>query len=281
MGVNETTGLPFRLGTTSFIYPATWSVNVERLAGRVGDIELLLFEAATDSDLPDPRELAELAAWQERAGLSFTVHTPLGVGLASENEAWRGESVERVWRAVDSTRMLRPHGWIVHVNGGDGEGSAVPEDEEGWRQRAKLSLLDLVARGVPAERLCIESLNYDFHRIEPVIGELGLSVAVDVGHLLRDGKSIDGVLSGNLTRTRVIHWHGVDPEGRDHRSLRLWPRCLAKALLMSLIDADYRGVLTLEVFKESDFEESQLLIGELLGELDITIKPVTSRCKSG
>lgn len=270
---SETTGLPFRLGTTSFIYPATWSVNVKRLAGRVEDVELLLFEAGSDSDVPDRGELAELAAWRERTGLSFTVHTPLGVGLASDDEAWRGESVDRVWRAVNNTRILRPHAWIVHVNGGDGEGSTVPADEEGWRQRAQQSLLELVARGVPAERICVESLNYDFPLIEPVVAELGLSVAVDVGHLLRDGRSIDAVLSRNLTRTRVIHWHGVDPEGRDHRSLRLWPRCLAKALLKSLIDADYSGVLTLEVFDERDFEESQLMIGELLGELDININP--------
>jgi len=274
---DEVTQLPFRLGTTSFIYPATWSVNVERLAGRVDDVELLIFEATRDRDLPDEAELAELAALQQRTGLSFTVHTPLGLGLASEDKAWQRESVERIWRVVEVTRMLSPHGWLVHVNGGQGEGSPVPADEEGWRRRARWSLLELVARGVPPERICIESLNYDFARIEPVIAELGLSVAVDVGHLLRDGRSIDGVLSGNLARTRVIHWHGVDSDGRDHRSLRLWPRCLAKALLRSLIDADYRGVLTLEVFGENDFEESLQMVGELLAELDIRHKPLTNQ----
>lgn len=37
---------PFRIGATSFVYPDRWLGNVARLAGRVDDVEILLFEHA-------------------------------------------------------------------------------------------------------------------------------------------------------------------------------------------------------------------------------------------
>jgi hypothetical protein len=54
---------PFRIGTTSFVYPARWLANVERLAGRVDDVEILLFELAGDA--PGPDELAALEVFRE------------------------------------------------------------------------------------------------------------------------------------------------------------------------------------------------------------------------
>jgi len=81
---DEVTQLPFRLGTTSFIYPATWSVNVERLAGRVDDVELLIFEATRDRDLPDEAELAELAADQAlRLAMTGSSYEGLASALAA------------------------------------------------------------------------------------------------------------------------------------------------------------------------------------------------------
>ncbi|MCX7010033.1 MAG: hypothetical protein NTY53_22795 [Kiritimatiellaeota bacterium] len=35
----------FRVGVTSYVYPADILPNVERLAGRVDDVELVLFES--------------------------------------------------------------------------------------------------------------------------------------------------------------------------------------------------------------------------------------------
>ncbi len=46
--------LPFRLGATSFVYPAGWADNVERLIIEtpVRDVELLFFEADRPDQLP-------------------------------------------------------------------------------------------------------------------------------------------------------------------------------------------------------------------------------------
>lgn len=90
--------VPFRIGATSFIYPSGWLPNVERLAGRVDDIEILLFEL--ECGVPGEAELRALVEWQRRAELTYTVHTPLNVSLASDRESQRQRAIELVCRAI-------------------------------------------------------------------------------------------------------------------------------------------------------------------------------------
>jgi hypothetical protein len=259
---------PFRIGATSFVYtdaairarPDSWLANVERLAGRVDDVEILLFE---HDQLPGADEITALAAWKPRADLTYTVHTPLDVSLASESAALRAWSIEQVWAAIERGRPLAPEGYIVHVYLGDRERDTPPVDRRAWRRRAAASLEAIVARGVPAELVCIETLDYEFAEIEPVVTELGLSVAIDLGHLDRDDRAERAVLEANLSRTRAIQWHGVDPTGRDHRSLAHYPADKARWVIDAL-EERYRGVVTLEVFREADFEDSLAVIHALI-----------------
>lgn len=254
----------FRIGATSFIYPDRWLPNVERLAGRVDDIEILLFEL--ESGVPDEAELQSLVEWKGRADLTYTVHTPLNVSLASENESQHQRGIGRVCRAIELARPLRPHAYIVHVYLGDREHDRVPSNLPAWRRRAAKSLEAILAGGVPQADLCIETLDYDFSHIEPVVEDLGLSVAIDLGHFQRDERPERDLLLRNLHRTRVIQLHGVDPSGRDHRSLKYYPNERARWVVDTLLSVSYRGVLTLEVFREADFEESLAVVQSLLAE---------------
>ena len=254
---------PFRIGTTSFVYhlaSGSWLGNVERLAGRVDDVEILLFEL---EGAPGAAELAALAAWKPRAQLTYTVHTPLDVSLASEHAGRRGEAIDRVCRAIELGRPLAPEAYIVHVYLGDREGDTEPVDRGAWQRRAAASLEAIIARGTPATELCLETLDYEFAYLEPVISDLGLSVAIDLGHLDRDDREERALLERNLHRTRAIQWHGVEPGGRDHRSLRHYPAGKARWVI-DVLNERYRGVVTLEVFREADFEESLALIHELV-----------------
>jgi sugar phosphate isomerase/epimerase len=253
---------PFRIGTTSFVYPAPWLANVERLAGRVDDVEILLFELS--SGVPDAAELAALAAWKPRAGLTYTVHTPLDVSLASEDDQRRAAAIDQVWRAIELARPLAPEAYIVHVYLGDCERDTRPADLAAWRRRAADSLAAIVARGVAPEALAIETLDYEFAQLEPVVDDFGLSVAIDLGHLDRDDRAERGLLERNLHRTRSIQWHGVDPAGRDHRSLAHYLAAKARWVVDLLVER-YRGVVTLEVFREADFEESLAVFHRWLG----------------
>ena len=67
-----------------------------------------------------------------------------------------------------------------------------------------------------------------------------------------------------LQRTRVIQWHGTDATGRDHRGLDHYPRDRARALFDTLVAASYRGVLTLEVFREADLDASLAVVASLV-----------------
>jgi len=256
--------VPFRIGATSFIYPARWLPNVERLAGRVDDIEILLFDL--ECGVPDDAELRALVEWKGRADLTYTVHTPLNVSLASDSDSQRQVAIEQVCRAIEMARPLKPHANIVHVYLGDCEHDREPSDLPAWRRRAAESLEAILCNGVSPADLCIETLDYDFSHIEPVVKDLGLSVAIDLGHLHRDERPERDLLLRNLHRTRVIQWHGVDPSGRDHRSLKHYPHERARWVVDTLLSVSYRGVLTLEVFHEADFEESLAVVQSLLAE---------------
>lgn len=262
MGTNShiTASPPFRVGATSFVYPGDWRFNVERLRGRVSDIELLFFEAEGLPSKDEFEHLADLA----RGKHSYTVHTPLSASLASEDEKRRRAGIEEVVAVVKATALLDPHGWILHVYRGDFEGDEPPADIATWRERAQHSLSEIVERTGETKRLCVESLDYDYELIAPVIESLDLGVAWDIGHDLRDGRTNTLMLERLFPRLRVIQWHGTDPDDRDHRSLSFVPQSEAVRFVADLYEHNFRGVLTLEVFREGDFEESLALVDELL-----------------
>jgi sugar phosphate isomerase/epimerase len=258
----------YRVGTTSFIYPARWYENARRLAGRVQDVEILLFDPPTPMSLPSPAEIAALARLGRDAGLGYTVHAPLGFALASEDPARRDVAVDAMARVITATAPLAPHAVLVHLAPGEREGDPPPADPAAFQRRAAGSLRALLeATRIPPATVCLETLEYDFALAEPVVAELGLSVALDVGHLARDGVPFDAVVARNLARARVVQWHGTDPSGRDHRSLAYYPRAEGLRLLRALRAGGFAGVLTIEVFGEQDLEESLAVLAELEEEV--------------
>jgi sugar phosphate isomerase/epimerase len=279
----------FRLGTTSCIWHDYMLPNVEKLAGRVEDVELLLF--SVDEDVPGADEVARLVRLKEEHGLSYTVHTPLDASLASADEARRRAGVDKVRRAIDWGRPLAPLGYTVHVYLGDGERDAAPPtDLDAWRARAHRSLETLLAEGIagsgppdaaaqkqtvktdrfwaspPPAVLCVECIDYDFALIAPVVRALDLSVALDVGHLLRDGRGLRAAVDEWLERTRILQLHGtrVDQHGvRDHKSLSYAPRGEIEWLWRTLRERQFGGVVTLELFDAADLDESLALVSSL------------------
>jgi sugar phosphate isomerase/epimerase len=253
----------YLIGTTSFIHRAGWLENAERLAGRVRDVELLLFDL--DGGFPAPSEIAGLVRLAHETGLGYTVHTPLDVALASADEARRRASVDRVARALAIAAPLSPRGYVVHLFPGEREGQ-LPADGDRWRGRAERSIRELLATGVAPAAICLESLDEGFAALEPLLDGFGLSAALDLGHLARDRHPFDALLARNLARTRIVQWHGTDPSGRDHRSLRELPRADALRLVRTLARAEWDGVLTLEVFSERDLDDSLAALADLEAE---------------
>ncbi|HEX7479498.1 MAG TPA: cobamide remodeling phosphodiesterase CbiR [Polyangiales bacterium] len=259
----------FRLGATSFVHPGGWQHNVERLGDCVQDVEILFFEADGPHCWPDRQELRALAELKARHGLTYSLHTPLAASLASLDEARRQQGVRTVLAAIAAAEPLAPEAYVLHVYLGDQEHAAErPQDLHAWRRRAAASLHEILAAGVPAERCCIELIDYDFALIEPVVSELGLSIALDIGHLHRDGAALRQTVLRYLPSTRIIQWHGTDETGRDHRGLQHFPERDARWLLRTLAQEQYAGVFTLEVFRADDFASSLVLFERWQREVD-------------
>jgi sugar phosphate isomerase/epimerase len=256
-----------RVGTTSFIYPGSWRYNVERLAPRFDDIEILFFEA---DSFPDGEECRALARCKQQYGLSYSLHTPLEPSLASADPVRRQAGVDAVRRAVEAASAFEPEHYVLHVYLGDAERDPrPPRDLEAWRERAASSLRQLLAHGVAARQLCVEALDYDFALLYPVIEALDLSIALDVGHWVRDARDELSELERYLSRARLLQWHGTEPCGRDHRSLRHYPADRARALLSKLVASGFDGVVTLEVFDPEELASSEQVLERLWAELGL------------
>jgi sugar phosphate isomerase/epimerase len=259
----------FRIGATSFVHAASWIDNVERLADRVEDIELLFFDIEGADGLPNARERAALRDAKERHRLSYSVHLPLAPSLASRDEARRRAGIACAQRALAVARELNAEHCVFHVYLGDYEGDAAIEaraDLAGFRARASDSIERLLGCGVAPRALCVEQLDYDLTLLLPVIEHYDLSIALDVGHLQRDRQPLRERVQRLLPRTRIVQWHGTEPGGRDHRSLAHFPNVDARWLIETLLAVDFDGVLTLEVFRPDDFDASLAITQALLAE---------------
>jgi sugar phosphate isomerase/epimerase len=238
--------LPFRLATTSFIYPAGWAENVACLAPYLDEVELLFFESRTPASLPDYAEMTRLAALAARAGLTYTVHLPVDVDLCAEDGAERRQAADTLAGIVAATAALPVTSYTLHLDCPfSNPRSAEPIDQ--WRARTRSGLKSLLTAGVDPGCLSIEALDYPYEWVFPLVEELDLRVCLDMGHLIIYGYDLFEALDRYLARTTVIHLHGV-VEGRDHLPLDRLEAGLLDRILKRLWQQGYGGSLSLEVF---------------------------------
>lgn len=258
---------PFRLGTTSYIRPAPVIDNVRHLAPLVDDIEIVLFESPEMSLQPSADEIRQIADIAAPNDLTFTIHMPLDARLGSPDRATREKSVEKCAMIVELTRSLNPFAYIVHLDMEQGERNTKVGDRplagpalDDWLTAVDESISQLLRCGVRPEMICVETLFYPIRLVEKVVFEHGLSVCLDIGHIILSGESLEAHLDRYFDRTRVIHLHGII-NGKDHCDLT----GLAKPVLSGLVSRLEAGaarprVLTMEVFEEGDFMRSMRIM---------------------
>ena len=246
---------PFRLGTTSYIIPDDILPNAHYLAGKVRDIELILFEVDNGpNNLPSMEVIHELLHIAEQHDLTYTVHLPLDLKLG-EDGSEQDQSLVKARRVIDCTLGLDPWAYVLHLDGRSVRTSTNKELIGRWQDQS-LHALELVAEwaGDPA-KLAVENLEtYPLDFIQPVLDRIPVSRCVDIGHLWLDSHDPIPYLRAALPRTRVVHMHGIAE--RDHRSLAFMPEERVSAAWKELICANYQGVLTLEIFSEEDLISS-------------------------
>ena len=147
---------------------------------------------------------------------------PLDLKLG-EDGSERDQSLVKAERVIECTRGLAPWAYVLHLDGRSVRTSTDAASIKRWQDRSLRALEIVSAWAGGAEKLAVENLEtYPLDFIQPVLERLPVSRCVDIGHLWLDGHDPLPYLQSAMSRTRVIHIHGIAE--RDHRSLEFMPR---------------------------------------------------------
>jgi sugar phosphate isomerase/epimerase len=233
---------PFKIGSTSFIYPDGYAQNVKMLAPYLDEIELLIFESASDSLLSN-HEIKELLLLSNEFDLTYNVHLPIDISLSSLDISSRHTAMETIKQVMELTAPLSPSTCTLHL----------PYDESGfenesvkrWQERLYNSIEQLVATGINGELISIETLAYPLDWVEKIITTYNLSVCIDLGHLMVNQFDMEAVFNKYCKRTSIVHLHGVENH-KDHLALdKLSPKQMDNVMR---ILKRFSGTVSLEVF---------------------------------
>jgi sugar phosphate isomerase/epimerase len=251
----STNRFPFRLGTTSYIFPSDLVANAKALFSLVDDIELVLFELDGNSNLPDPATIQALQSLAASSGLSYTVHFPSGIQLGAGDPRLRRESMDKCLKVFHLTLPLEPAAYILHFEG-DQRGRVPSHDMRRWLKTTEHSVVELLQAGLPPDLTCVETLDYPFEMVEPIVLNHKLSICLDIGHVFLYGYSLKKYLDRYAKRCRVFHLHGIQ-EGEDHRHIRSIPESDLLHFLSSFRGyMENQKIVTVEVFNEDDLVRS-------------------------
>jgi len=249
---------PFKLSTTSYIYPDHIIPNVVMLAPFFDEIELVLFESEGKDNLPDEEIISHLITLSIHHEVSFNVHLPIDIFLGDRCEEVRSKGVSIVKRVIGRTLCLNPSFYILHFDRRNKNGQE-ESDIEAWRRRIIQSAEEIVEYGIGSNRISIETLGYPFEWIEDIIRDFGFSICLDIGHILIQDQDLRLYLNNYLPDTSIIHLHGFQ-NAIDHLGINQLPETALKLIFSYL--RDYHGIVSLEVFSVDDLERSLITLEE-------------------
>jgi sugar phosphate isomerase/epimerase len=242
---------PFFLGSTSYVYHADILTNVTRLAPLVDDIELVIFTADEENNLPSRDLLQTIDKIAGEKGCGFTIHLPLHLFFGARNDEFRQSSIILAADTINCTRSLDPRGYVLHLNGPVTDRQCEEADWNTWIERCCSSLDEISSRSVPLSYICIENLEgYDITRLCSVLDAIDVSLCLDIGHLWLQEKDPVPFIETYGERIKIVHLHGINK--RDHSSLIHADKNEVYRVLDALKAHSFSGVLTLEVFSTGD-----------------------------
>jgi len=249
---------PFRIGTTSFIYPAGYTENVARLGPHVDEIEILMFESQPDSR-PTLPLVRDLAAQAEALSLTYNIHLPTDLDLTHPDPSRRHSACRILREFMTILLPLEPSVYVLHLP--PPKGIRTAKRLRRWHRIAAESLRDILSAGLPGRCLALENLFFPFDRLDALIAEFDLSVCLDTGHLALQSGDLEAFLLKYGPRIAIGHLHGLC-DGQDHHALG----GLADHYLVLLRNwlEGFRGSVSLEVFAFEPLLESLTFLDRLM-----------------
>jgi sugar phosphate isomerase/epimerase len=244
---------PFKLATTSYIFPDHLIPNVARLAPFFDEVELVLFESQGQDNLPDGEQIQGLRDLRLQQGIGFNIHLPIDLSLGDEDEKVRTSGLSTIKKIVETTLCLNPSVYTLHL---ERKNQARLED---WQKRLTQSMGEVQGWSVDPKRITIETLGYPFGWIEGIVKHFGFSICLDIGHILISGQDLELHFEKYLSRTSIIHLHGFE-DGVDHLGIdRLTDPVLN--LIMGRL-RNFRGTVSIEVFSMDELKRSLVTLEE-------------------
>ncbi|MCP3876687.1 MAG: sugar phosphate isomerase/epimerase, partial [Desulfobacteraceae bacterium] len=133
-----------------------------------------------------------------------------------------------------------------------------------WKDNACQGVNALITEIADPSLISIETLDYPFSLIEPIVEEFDLSVCIDAGHQIKFGYDLEQTFEKQKHKTPLIHLHGVDFSTqaiKDHTSLDKLPEKQMKQIQMIL--KNFTGVVSLEVFNLENLNRSMASLSQI------------------
>ncbi|MDD9302289.1 MAG: sugar phosphate isomerase/epimerase [Desulfobacter sp.] len=246
---------PFKLGTTSFIYPGHIIPNVRQIGAFFDEIELLVFESLPDEVLPSKSDVRVLAELGQDLDLSYNVHLPTDVSLTCDSRVERQKGADVQKKVVERFDLLSPFTFTLHLD--MDRNLSGPEPVKAWKAQARQGLeLWVPGLGDPS-RVSVETLWYSPDLFFPLVREFGLGVCADAGHHFKYGYDLAHTFERFKDAITIVHLHGVDFSGKnpkDHVGLDRLPKEMLDQA-MTLVEF-FQGTLCLEVFNLNNLTAS-------------------------
>lgn len=242
---------PFKLATTSFIYPDHYIPNVQMLGPHMDEIELLLFESRGIDALPSRAVIAELSSLAKAFDLTYNVHLPTDRSICDRDPGHQQHAVETLITVMERVEPLCPSAHILHLP--FLEGSFEKNEVKAWQDRVRRNLQKILTAVGPGDQIAIETLDYPLEWIDDIICDADLKICLDLGHLIVSGFDIKKVFDKYAFRTTILHLHGVE-NNRDHLSLDRLPGKFIEPVFRIL--KGFSGVVSLEIFSFEDLKSS-------------------------
>jgi sugar phosphate isomerase/epimerase len=242
---------PFKIGTTSFIYPDHYIPNVKMLGPYMDEIELLFFESRGTEALPSRTVITELWRLAGEFDLSYNVHLPTDISISERDPAQQQRAVETMIGVMELVRPLEASALILHVP--YGEKSYDENLVKHWRDRVYQNLAKITSAVGMQDIIALETLDYPLELLEDIVFDLDLMICLDLGHLMVYDYDLIEVFNKYSFKTSIIHLHGVE-NNRDHTTLDRLSEKFVSTVLQIL--KRFTGVVSLEVFSFENLNSS-------------------------
>lgn len=253
---------PFRLATTSFIYPDHIIPNVKKIGPFFDEIELLVFESKPDAVIPCRNDVKELAELSRDLDLTYNVHLPTDINLSAPDPRQRRDAADTLKRVIERFSIAAVTMFTLHLE----MDRPLPSKTgiRAWQKNAREGLELLIPALEDPAKIGVETLWYPPELFKDLINEFGLSVCADLGHHIKYGYDIPRTFELFGPKINLIHLHGVDTRldpPRSHIGLDKTAPDEFEKIMDHL--KHYTGTVCLEVFKRCDLQESLSVLAKM------------------